>query len=207
MNHSCPSSVHGSIGENHSPTQPYSDLIASAAFRDCNTLDVLWLECNPEGKYWERRRAHRLFLGELFSFYICITERWIMRHKTDRREELLNAILDGAREKHLQDPWRVPIASDRRVTSDSLLAAVHDRGVSIMRNNYRNPRNGPGGSDIIVEIVAIVLVKYFLAGSRQTSESGRIFALLVNRLRDTSHELVATAPYAALRATGTRASD
>jgi hypothetical protein len=80
-------------------------------------------------------------------------------------------------------------------------------GVSVMRSNYRNPQNGLGGSDIIVEIVAIVLVKYFLSASGQTSESDRIFSLLVERLRDTSRELVATAPYAALRAKGLRISD
>jgi hypothetical protein len=205
FSHSNP--THLLIRRDHRSARSYGELIASMAFRECDALDALLVKHNPEGKCWQHRRAHRLFLGELFAFYVCITERWFLQHDMDQREELLNEVLDEVRGKRLQDPWRAPMTSECRAISDLSLAAKHDMGVSVMRSNYRNPQNGLGGSDIIVEIVAIVLVKYFLSASGQTSESDRIFSLLVERLRDTSRELVATAPYAALRAKGLRISD
>ncbi|HZL25038.1 MAG TPA: hypothetical protein VFC39_00755 [Acidobacteriaceae bacterium] len=177
------------------------------AFRECDALDALWVEHNPEGKSWQCRRAHRLFLGEFFSFYVCITERWILQHQMDRREDFFNAILDEVREKRLQDSWRPTMTPECRARSDSSLAARHDRKVSFMRNNYTHLRNGPGGVDIIAEIAALVLVKYFFAASGQTSELEGILSLLIKQLRNTSLELVATVPYAALRTGGGRRSD
>jgi|GEM_PF-2471714 len=183
--------------------QSYSDLIASIAFRECNALDALWVASHPDGKYWQRRRAHRLFLAEFFSFYTCVTERWILQHEMVRREDFLIAMLDGVREKHLRDPWRPQMTSERRAISDSSLMEKHDRAISIMRNNYRHVRNGPGGSDMIVETAAIVLVKYFFTESTRTTEISRILSLLIERLRLTWRELVEAEPYAELRARNT----
>jgi len=160
------------------------------AFRECERLDALWIEYNPKGKYWLRRRAHRLFLRELLAFYVCVTDRWFIRHSIDHREDLMNAILDDVCEERLKDSWRAPVSIERRAEADYSLAQAHAAYIDTMRVKYSHQDNEKSDNpDYFMSVFMVSLVTHFGSTSKRPCDIEAVAYFIIERLSTTRAEL------------------